>query len=355
MKLLEFRCKLFGSNGTNDWCLEDMNLNEHVNLVVGQNATGKSRVIHYLKAFIDIIRDNDVFEIWIANYSKSEWFCKLQEDNGDKINYSVSLDFKKHILITEEILTLNDNILLKRKKDKTEIFSFVTNKLLKINPPDNKLVLHIRRDKEEFPFFENIVKWSEQVEHYEFANEEAGKSPSFWFKKLNKASIEQLKGDFNQLGYRLNNIYIKKENFSDILYLKEEGLKKSLVEADLSQGMSRALELLTFLQYLLQLNETSVFLLDDLGEGLDYERATKLGKLLVEKLESSNIQFVATSNDYFLMNVVATKYWNILMREDDTVKSFNYTNSKKIFDDFTMSGLSNFYLFSSDFINLKQL
>ena len=134
------------------------------------------------------------------------------------------------------------------------------------------------------------------------------------------------------------------------MYVVEEGLKKSVIETDLSQGMSRALDLLTYVQYLLQSGKTSIFILDDLGEGLDYERATKLGKLLVEKLENSNIQFIATSNDSFLMDVIPIKYWNILRRDGNTVSSLNYQNSKERFDKFLMTGLSNFDLFSSNYL-----
>ena len=356
MKLLEFKCKLFGSNGTNDWYIEDMSLNKRINLLVGQNATGKSRVVRYLNTFIYLITDSDVFEDILAHYSKSEWSCVFQKDNGDIINYSVSFDFKKGLFINEEKLSLNDNVLLKRKNGRTEIFSFTNNKLLKISPPDNKLVLHIRRDTEEFPFFEDIVKWAEESFIYEFADEDAGKNLTFWFDQLSKESVEILKKDFNQLGYKLNNIFSKKNKFSDtkVVHIQEEGLEKTIIETDLSQGMSRALDLLTLVQYLLQLNETSIFMLDDIGEGLDYERATKLGKLLVEKIENSNIQLIATTNDSFLMDVIPIKYWNILQREGNTVRSLNYQNSKDLFDKFRLTGLSNFDLFSSDYLLQKQ-
>ena len=357
MKLLEFNCKLFGSNGTNDWYLDNIELNESVNLLVGQNATGKSRVVRFLNTFISIVTNDDESETDLENYSKSEWHCMLEKNNGDKINYSFTLHFKKSLFVSEENLTLNNDVLLKRKNGKTEIYSFVTNKFLKISPPDNKLVLHIRRDKIEFPFFEDIVLWAEQRSNFEFAGEDAGKNLSFWFEDLNKNSIEELKKDLNKLGYKLSNIYLKKHRLFDnkVLHIVEEGLKKSVVETDLSQGMSRALELLTFVQYFLQLNKTSIFLLDDLGEGLDYERATKLGKLLVEKLENSTIQFIATSNDSFLMDVIPIKYWNILQRDGNTVRALNYQNSKEQFDKFKLTGLSNFDLFSSDYLMRPQL
>lgn len=247
---------------------------------------------------------------------------------------------------------MNNKLLLKRNSGKTELFSFTFDKFIKISPPDDKLVLHIRRDKEEFPFFEDIVRWAEQAEMVEFAGENFGKNLALWFEELNSHSIESLKRDFNQLGYKLNDVFLKKTKYADnkIVHVVEDGLKKSVVETDLSQGMSRALDLFTYVQNLLQIGKTSIFILDDIGEGLDYERATKLGKLLVEKLENSNIQFIATTNDSFLMDVIPIKYWNLLVREGSTVKSYNYQNSKEVFDKFKMTGLSNFDLFSSDYL-----
>jgi hypothetical protein len=93
-----------------------------------------------------------------------------------------------------------------------------------------------------------------------------------------------------------------------------------------------------------------VIIVDDLCEGMDYERASKLGKYIYDTLESKNIQFIATSNDSFLMNAVDVKYWNILHREGNKIHSYNVTNSKEKFDKFKKTVLNNFDLFSSDFL-----
>ena len=95
----------------------------------------------------------------------------------------------------------------------------------------------------------------------------------------------------------------------------------------------------------------STLLIDDLCEGLDYERSTKLGKLVFEYCEKNNIQLIASSNDSFLMDVVDLKYWNILQRDETKVVAINKTNNPELFENFKFTGLSNFDLFSSDFIN----
>jgi hypothetical protein len=89
--------------------------------------------------------------------------------------------------------------------------------------------------------------------------------------------------------------------------------------------------------------------IDDICEGLDYERSTQLGKLVFEKLTKNNIQAIVTSNDSFLMNVIDIKYWNVLRREGNTIKALNYQNNREQFDKFRMTGLSNFDFFTSKY------
>lgn len=115
--------------------------------------------------------------------------------------------------------------------------------------------------------------------------------------------------------------------------------------------MYRSLFLLIFLHHLIETEKAGMIIIDDLCEGLDYDRATKLGKLIFSKMHDSKIQFIATSNDYFLMNAVDVKSWNIIYREDNVIKVNNYCNSKEKFDNFRLSGLNNFDLFSSNYLD----
>jgi len=115
--------------------------------------------------------------------------------------------------------------------------------------------------------------------------------------------------------------------------------------------MFRAISLITFIHYLTDRNDAKTIIVDDLCEGLDYERATKLGKLIFEKFQGRGVQFIVSSNDCFLMDVIPIRYWSLLVRENGRIRVHNYKNSKKKFDDFKYSGLSNFDLFSSDYLD----
>ena len=116
----------------------------------------------------------------------------------------------------------------------------------------------------------------------------------------------------------------------------------------MSQGMFRALSLIIQINYILfSDNMNRCILIDDIGEGLDFNRAIKLIKLLIKKVNNKNIQLIMSTNDRFIMNNTPLKYWQFLIRKGRKVSIKNYENSKNIFDNLYKSGLSNFDLFSS--------
>jgi hypothetical protein len=82
---------------------------------------------------------------------------------------------------------------------------------------------------------------------------------------------------------------------------------------------------------------------------LDYDRATKLGKIVFDLCKEKNIQLVATSNDTFLMDVVDISHWNILQRAGKVVTTINERSHPELFEQFRYTGLSNFDFFNSDF------
>ena len=90
-------------------------------------------------------------------------------------------------------------------------------------------------------------------------------------------------------------------------------------------------------------------LIDDIGEGLDFERSTALIKLLIDKAKESAVQLIMTTNDRFTMNSVPLEYWSVIHRVGGKCRVFNYDNSRKIFDEFVYTGLSNFDFFATEF------
>ena len=92
------------------------------------------------------------------------------------------------------------------------------------------------------------------------------------------------------------------------------------------------------------------FLIDDIGEGLDYERSCELIDLLIEKAKSHFVQLIMTTNDRFVMNRVPLEMWTVLNRTGSIVKGYNIHNSAEKFDKFRFTGMSNFDLFATDYL-----
>ena len=357
LRQLDYK-KLSSTKNNNEWSVDALLLMD-TNLIVGQNATGKSRVLRLIDKLASILNGQPVDDSFNGAMSNTFWKLHFQKSNGD----SLTFEFEKWMsYFPSEKMYFKEQLVLERTKEGTSIFSNTLNKMIRIAPPLDKLTLHIRRDQIEFPFFEDIAQWAKQLRFFDFTaidpidltSKSLAYHPVHLLGKLNSESMDRVISELNQIGYQVKDIFVEKL-LAPRLRVVEEGLNDSLIDSEMSQGMLRALSLLIFIENVIANNNVSTVIVDDLGEGLDYERATKLGKVLVEKLKSSNIQFIATTNDEFLMNVFDTKYWNILEREGTTIKSLNYINSKAIFDDFKMSGLSNFYLLSSNFLSLKQL
>ena len=358
MKLLKLVCK---SIIQNDWELTDLLLNPKINLLVAQNATGKTTTIKQIVQLSQLLKGLNI----TSSFPSIGYDCIFENDKKNILKYSVRTvivddsedDNEAHF---EEELYVDDKLVLKRLGRKAEIYSMKSNAFTKISPPKNKLVIHVRRDTEEYPFFEDLSDWAQETALFEFArisplNNKAIENHNIG-QLLSKMTAKQTKSiinDLNNIGYDIENIKAVNWNEEYIISIKEKNVDGVISQKRISQGLFRALSVLIFIAYHLENDKNATVLIDDLGEGLDYERATKLGKCLVERLENSNIQFIATSNDSFLMDVIPIKYWNILRRNGSNVSSFNYQNSKAQFDKFKMTGLSNFDLFSSDYLSRK--
>jgi hypothetical protein len=90
-------------------------------------------------------------------------------------------------------------------------------------------------------------------------------------------------------------------------------------------------------------------LIDDIGEGLDFERSSAMIELLIKKAETGLVQLIMTTNDSFVMNGVPLDYWSVIERKPGLAKLHNIHNSKPIFNDFKFIGLNNFDFFETQF------
>ncbi len=358
MKLIEFSY----DDGT--WKLENLRLKD-VNLLVGRNAVGKSRTLRAINSFYRLIG----IGTWTSG---KHWQAKFVNDKGFTIEYSIEIDNDLNV-IKNELITVNNEVFLSRKFNKkeeisiAEIKSEVTGDKEEIYPSNDTLVLHTTRNTKHYSFLGNLINWAENSFGFTFGHgnfytfSQNGfhlpelitiENSPVYFKKLEEQDRQIILSELNQLGYNFSKIHFEERPVPTI-YLLEEGVNEELSHFHLSQGLTRSLSILIYLQFLISKEKPATILIDDLCEGLDYERAIKLGKLIFEKCKDSNIQLIATTNDNFIMDVVDIKHWNLLTREGSTVSAMNYDTHRQLFDDFRLTGLSNFDFFSSDYLQQK--
>ncbi len=99
----------------------------------------------------------------------------------------------------------------------------------------------------------------------------------------------------------------------------------------------------------------SCIVIDDIGEGLDYERSAAIIKVLIEKAQTGLVQLIMTTNDEFIMNGVPLEYWSVIERKPGSAKLHNMANSADKFKQFQFIGLNNFDFFTSEFVLQEEL
>lgn len=324
------------------------------NLLVASNATGKTRTIRALHNVTSFLLMKDT--IFSTRSFESCLTFNKQEDPTWSMSYRLKLTDG---VVEKEQFKVNGVSLITRTKTDAKY------KSTKINPPADKLVVQIRRDQSQYPEIEQLMNWAEGVTYvycsdinpytivligtakfinpYSFSDLVDALSPAEMKNVLSKAK---------ELGYHISSIHTINA-FQDVklVQLKERSITNEMVDVQLSSGMLRVLYLLCYLSVIKHNNKLSMLLIDDLGEGLDYRRSTCLGKILFNDCENCGFQLIASSNDSFLMDVVDISNWQVLRRNGGKVYTINQSNNQELFYKFKMTGLSNFDLFSSDFID----
>src|SRR5207244_1908095 len=103
-----------------------------------------------------------------------------------------------------------------------------------------------------------------------------------------------------------------------ILYVKERDLPDVTQQTGMSQGMFRALSIIIHMNYAVIANRPSCVIIDDIGEGLDFDRSCRLIDLLRRRTYESTVQLLMSTNDRFVMNHVPLEEWSVLDRRGGT-------------------------------------
>jgi hypothetical protein len=362
-------------NTNQHWKLNDCGF-KHFNFIVGKNATGKSRTISLIHNLSKII-SGERTEIYNDGATK----FVLEETIEEKTNtWTYLLDIQDQ-KVTSETLEYNGNIILKRdSKGDGEVYYESVGKSLEIRLPTDQLAISKYQDEIQQPATNKFTNWARDLTRLNFGSDlgqnifltEEHYAKALSSNKPNNNSIIEsyvvgynmfgedfdiaIKSDMKKLGYNIKDVNSGRAQLNPnsiesrifALHTVEEELGFNNVQINLSQGMYRALATIILINFRFFRKEPTTILIDDIGEGLDFERSSALVKILLEKSTQSELQIIMTSNDKFIMNTIPLEHWIILKRKAQTVTAYNHENSKEKFDNFKFIGLSNFDFFSME-------
>jgi len=367
------------------WKIDNCSFNK-VNLIAGQNASGKTRLLKAIDMLVNILLDN--------KKPLSKFYFNWKIILKDKDNtYIYTLEIEDIKVISEKLLINKNEYFSRDSYGKGQIkYETKEDLILDFEIENDKIAIESKRDKTQHPSLEIIFNWINSIYMYNFgdtlgrntlmaqktnANEdditnEISKDDEAVVLKFEKglqkyqqAFKDDIIKDFNSIGYAIedidttrNNEFFKKLQDSEfpipsVLHIKEKSIDDKIYQQEISQGMFRVLSLIIQIKYLeYSLEESVTILIDDIGEGLDFERANNLIKYLIKNIEQfeDKIQLIMTTNDRLVMNNVPLEHW-IIVDKDDTGKIHFYSETMypKIFKRFKRIGLTNFDFFSSEY------
>ncbi|MGO4003705.1 hypothetical protein ABVN23_21790 [Pseudomonas fluorescens] len=358
-----------------EWTLNELTLGPK-NLIVGRNSAGKTRTLHVIASLARTLSTPQNNIPPSGNYH-----CEWRSGKGEKYIYEYVVNNSE---VVSEKLEIDGVVYLERKEGGYGSIYFKDvgdGAFMRFQTPVNEFAVIKRRDELQHPFIEPLYQWAAAVRHYFFGspfgkellavfqpngievNERDGNQVVGVFregkKEFNGDFTSSIIRDMKRIGYDIEDVdngfpaSIPLGNVPSELnsvFVRERGVRGVVDQLVMSQGMYRVLALLIHVNYL-QLKKTSTcVIIDDIGEGLDFDRSCKLISLLREKADQSNLQIIMSTNDKFVMNEVPLKEWTVLHRVGSDVKVSNYANSAEKFDEFRYTGLSNFSFFEMDYL-----
>lgn len=359
--------------GKQEWVLEGLTLGA-INLIVGKNSSGKSRALNVISALANFLMRSRPLS------GSLSFSCQFEHD-GKAYQYLFNV-VEQNVL--SEKLIIDDVVYLDRGEGgigtiKAEAMNFAE---IRFQTPTNELAAASRRDSIQHSFLEPLYEWASSLRHYHFGSSLGKESYTLFHsagqkvderdenaavgifrdgkKEYPEEFLAAVLKDMASIDYHLESIdiiaplavrFVGLPGEAVGLCVKEKDLPGLTDQISMSQGMYRVLSLLIHVNFF-QLKKTATcVLVDDIGEGLDFDRSCRLIDLLRHKAHQSNIQLILSSNDRFIMNQVPLEEWSVLQRKGNHVKVRNYSNSREIFEDFKFTGLSNFSFLEMDIIN----
>nr|WP_283245281.1 AAA family ATPase [Pseudomonas sp. PCH44] len=344
-------------------------------MVVGKNSTGKTRTLNLIAGLARNL--TSTAPLPLSAHFRVTWIHE-----GKQYFYEVLIEDQQ---VQLEVLRIDGKEYLERRVGgvgRIWADKIGDGQYIEFQTPPSEIAIFKRRDSIQHGFIEPLHDWASQVRHYHFGSlfgkehltifvpngpavderDENQVSGLFrqGIKQFGQPYVEAVRADMSKVGYDLETIELGAPvsvRFEGIpgellsIRVKERGLTCMTDQFGMSQGMYRVLSLFVHLNYMQRKGVSTCVVVDDIGEGLDFERSCQVISVLREKSERSGLQLIMSSNDRFVMNEVPLEEWTVLQRTGSRVRARNYANSAEQFDEFRFTGLSNFSFFEMDYLN----
>lgn len=357
------------------WSLERLQLGQRT-LLVGKNASGKSRTLNVI---------NGLARHLAGLHPPSEsgtYNCEFEHE-GKAYTYHCMC---KSSEVVAEVLVIDGKVCLERGVGgigKIWAEQIDNGKFIPFQTPSSEFAAVARRDSIQHSFLEPLFQWAAALRHFQFGSNLGKDLFAVFVSKGNEVNerdqtavvglFRNAKRDFGErftsalirdmaeVGYYLESIDLGPpvsvvmpplpNGEISGLVLKERDLEGFTDQIGMSQGMYRVLSMLINVDYFQLRGNGSCILVDDIGEGLDFDRSCRLINLLRKKSEESELQIIISTNDRFVMNEVPLEEWSVVQRKGNRVSFRNIENSREIFENFKFTGLNNFSFLEMDVIN----
>lgn len=377
MRLLSITYSEF-ENTPRYWSLAEVTLGSK-NLIVGKNSTGKSRTLNVIFALANTLSGPRPMPA--SGTYQGTW-----DDNGKSYFYSYQIEYSQ---VIHERLVIDSIVMLERGAGGFgKIYAEKINggQLIDFQTPTNEFAITKRRDAIQHSFIEPLYQWAAAARYYHFGSVLgkdliaviAQNTPAVderdenqvvgvyraGFKEFGHSYVNSIVDDMNDIGFDVEMvatgapITVTFENAGAeflAMQIKERAVSGFVDQLSMSQGMYRVLALLVHVNYLQMKGTSTCVIVDDIGEGLDYERSCGLINVLRAKASMYGLQIIMSTNDRFVMNEVPLEEWTVLHRQGHEVSVYNHSNSAEKFDEFRFTGLSNFSFFEMDFLESESV
>lgn len=351
-----------------------------INLVVGKNASGKTRLLTLIASLARLLCDR----LPVSNLLSTHFVARFTQADEKAGSLVYSLDIEDREVQAESLSIGSTSYLNRRTKGEGDLFTAEVNQSLGFSIEANQLAAHLKRDTRQHPFLEPLNKWARSAIFFRFGNELAQRTitvmagtPTIENMDLTAGEgpivplllagislhgdkhLDRVSDDMREIGFPVSRIELipapiqvtgsfgPTTSQPALMVRAHEADRDWYVDqAHMASGMFRALCCLAHLHIAQHFASAGLFIIDDIGEGLDHQRSSNLIRLLVKRAEEKNFQLLMATNDRFVMNAVPLSCWQVIHREGSSLRIINQDNSSELFDRFRKFGLSNFDFFS---------